>query len=79
MIDTMLRTGLDRRDSTTVMKVLGRFAVGWVLYEQSADGRVMPASEAGFEFGLQALLDGIEDRLGAGLPLEAVARGLAAS
>jgi TetR/AcrR family tetracycline transcriptional repressor len=73
MLATMMRTGLDRADSSAVLQVLGRFAVGWVLYEQSADGRVMPASEAGFEFGLQALLDGIGARLGAGLPLEAVA------
>jgi hypothetical protein len=40
---------------------LGRYAVGWVLDEQIAR-RPPVASEADFEFGLQALLRGLEAR-----------------
>ena len=72
MLATMQRTGLTAGDSRTVLQVLGRFAVGWALYEQSAESRALPSSEAGFEFGLQALLDGIEERLGAGQSLDAL-------
>jgi TetR/AcrR family tetracycline transcriptional repressor len=71
MMETLVRTGFSRRDAAMTLQLLGRFAVGWVLYEQSADPRTPAASETGFEFGLQSLLDGIEERLGADLPLEA--------
>ena len=71
MVDTLVSTGIGRRDSFIVLQVLGRFAVGWVLYEQSTE-RPLSSSEAGFEFGLQALLDGIENRIAAGQSLDAL-------
>lgn len=72
MVSTLADTGMSRKDSFTVLQVLGRFAVGWVLYEQGAGERATANSEIGFEFGLQALLDGIENRLGAGQSIESL-------
>jgi TetR/AcrR family tetracycline transcriptional repressor len=72
MVATLAGTGMSKKDSFTVLQVLGRFAVGWVLYEQNAGERATANSEIGFEFGLQALLDGIENRLGAGQTLESL-------
>jgi TetR/AcrR family tetracycline transcriptional repressor len=72
MMGTLVRTGISPRDAGMALQLLGRFAVGWVLYEQSTDERTPAAGDAGFEFGLQSLLDGVEDRLGAGLSLQAV-------
>jgi TetR/AcrR family tetracycline transcriptional repressor len=70
-------TGLSPHDSALVLQVLGRFAIGWVLYEQSGGMASGVDSDVGFEFGLQALLDGIEKNLGAGRPLEAATTGAA--
>lgn len=72
MSETLQRSGLSVADSVIVLQVLGRFAVGWVLYEQSMGAGAPADSEAGFEFGLQVLLDGIEQRLGKGQSPEAL-------
>jgi TetR/AcrR family transcriptional regulator, tetracycline repressor protein len=61
-VATLQQTGLTAQDSIKALQVLGRFAVGWVLYEQ-AGGRGLEDSEAGFEFGLQSLLDGVENSM----------------
>jgi TetR/AcrR family tetracycline transcriptional repressor len=57
------RSGLSRQDSAMVLQVLGRFAIGWVLYEQRSGPGSLVDSETGFEFGLQALLDRIDKML----------------
>jgi len=72
MLATLQRTGLSMEDGIIVLQVLGRFAVGWVLYEQSAGNAPTTNSEAGFEFGLKALLDGVDAQIRSGRPLEAV-------
>lgn len=70
MVSAMEQSGLGRSDSLAVLQVLGRYAIGWVLYEQSTEpDRAGPSSEASFEFGLRALLQGIEDRLKTGAPV----------
>lgn len=70
MVAALQRSGVGAGDAATIFQVLGRYAVGWVLYEQSqGDNKSPSSSEAGFEFGLRALIDGIEDRLAAGAPL----------
>lgn len=71
MVETLQASGIGRRDSFIILQVLGRFAVGWVLYEQSTE-RPLSSSEAGFEFGLQALLDGLENHIAAGQSLDAL-------
>ena len=72
MLATLQRSGLSLSDGVVVLQVLGRFAVGWVLYEQSGQNPPQANSEAGFEFGLRALLNGIDAQLRAGQPLESV-------
>jgi len=61
-IAALQMTGMAAEDGAMALQVLGRFAVGWVLYEQTS-GRSLADSEAGFEFGLQSLLDGVETRM----------------
>jgi len=69
MLATLQRSGLSLSDGVVVLQVLGRFAVGWVLYEQTS-GRSLEDSEIGFEFGLQSLLDGVENRMASHQPPE---------
>ena len=68
-VATLVQTGLAPDDGVKALQVLGRFAVGWVLYEQTS-GRSLEDSEAGFEFGLQSLLDGVESRMTSSMPSE---------
>ncbi|CAN5155841.1 TetR/AcrR family transcriptional regulator C-terminal domain-containing protein [soil metagenome] len=63
MVGVLVRTGMTPQDGMTVLQVLGRYAVGWALYEQAAEPGDGASSETGFEFGLQALLQGIEDKM----------------
>jgi TetR/AcrR family tetracycline transcriptional repressor len=67
MVGALQRAGLTAPQGVTVLQVLGRYATGWVLYEQASVRESVGDSEKAFEFGLQALLRGIEDRHGAGL------------
>lgn len=53
--------GFSRADARAALMALGRYALGWALDEQLA--RNPPAaSEQDFEFGLQAMLDGLAGR-----------------
>ena len=59
--------GLERVDALHVLASLSRFALGWTMDEQAAQGR-RPDSprmdfDAEFEFGLSALLEGLKARL----------------
>lgn len=72
MVNALVESGMSRDDSLAVLQVLGRYAIGWVLYEQSLnDARGAARSESSFEFGLTALLQGIEDKIAAGHPVAA--------
>jgi TetR/AcrR family tetracycline transcriptional repressor len=53
--------GFSERDARACFMVLARFAMGWALGEQAGPGP-SDASEADFEFGLSAMLDGLEKR-----------------
>lgn len=61
MVRRLEREGFSREDATATLLALGRYAVGWVLDEQVAR-RPPAASEAVFEFGLQAMLRGVAER-----------------
>jgi TetR/AcrR family transcriptional regulator, tetracycline repressor protein len=70
-IAALQMTGMAAEDGAMALQVLGRFAVGWVLYEQTS-GRSLADSEAGFEFGLQSLLDGVQTRMTSRKPPESL-------
>jgi TetR/AcrR family transcriptional regulator, tetracycline repressor protein len=53
--------GFEPEHARGAFMVLTRYALGYALAEQAADGRT-PRSEATFEFGLQALVDGLNAR-----------------
>jgi len=53
------REGFSPVHARACFMVLSRFAMGWALGEQGGPGPT-PASEADFEFGLTAMLDGLE-------------------
>jgi len=58
------RSGLPSKDCSLTLLSLGRFAISWSLYENAAGDRVQPADwEAGFEFGLETFLKGLQVRL----------------
>jgi TetR/AcrR family tetracycline transcriptional repressor len=63
MAKTLARSGLSEKDSRLTLKCLGRFAISWVLYEQTAQQTADQASEEGFGFGLDVFLRGLEARL----------------
>lgn len=60
-----LHSGLSERDSRLTLFALGRFAMGWVLYEQAAARETADGGDAGFEFGLQTALMGVKARVAA--------------
>ena len=53
--------GFSENDARACFMVLARFAMGWALGEQAGRGP-STASEADFEFGLAAMLDGLDKR-----------------
>ena len=59
--------GLEQLDAWHVLASLSRFALGWTMDEQAAQGRRPDAPrmdfDAEFEFGLSALLEGLKTRL----------------
>jgi TetR/AcrR family tetracycline transcriptional repressor len=61
MVARLVREGFPPADAAATLRALGRYAVGWVLDEQTA-GRAAADSEAVFEFGLRAMLDGVAAR-----------------
>jgi TetR/AcrR family tetracycline transcriptional repressor len=61
MIDRLVRAGFRAEEAPYVVWSLGRFALGWSVSEQAAAGaRRRAPVEAGFEFGLKALISGFE-------------------
>ncbi len=60
--------GFSRTDAIWAMIVVGQFTFGWTMDEQAAQGRSIPAERrldpnAGFEFGLGAIIEGLQARL----------------
>ena len=60
--------GLNRTDAWHVLASLSRFALGWTIDEQAARARAPGAQpaidfDAEYEFGLQALVEGLRARL----------------
>jgi TetR/AcrR family tetracycline transcriptional repressor len=53
--------GFSENDARACFMVLARFAMGWALGEQAGRGP-SATSQADFEFGLAAMLDGLETR-----------------
>ena len=65
MIKSLRRSGLSEKDAQMAMLTLGRFALGWVLYEQTAAPRqTLHGGDEGFEFGLQVFLAGLKQMIG---------------
>jgi TetR/AcrR family tetracycline transcriptional repressor len=60
----LIAAGFPEDDARIAFMALARFAMGWALAEQAADG-VTPRSDADFESSLSALLDGLALRRGA--------------
>jgi TetR/AcrR family tetracycline transcriptional repressor len=63
--------GLDHANALHVLASLSRFALGWSIDEQAARARGPETSpgidfDAEFEFGLQALVEGLKSRLASG-------------
>lgn len=68
-VKTLARSGLSELECKLAMQTMRRFAIGSALQEQAtpnapADNIVLTGEE-GFEFGLQAILDGLKARLAA--------------
>ncbi len=60
MIARLMREGFSERHAPFVVWSLGRFALGWTISEQAAGARRRSSSDEAFEFGLTALLSGVE-------------------
>jgi TetR/AcrR family tetracycline transcriptional repressor len=58
------RSGLSERDAAMTLLALGRYAMGWALYETTAGAvRQGPDWQSGFEYGLQTFLKGIRTQV----------------
>ncbi len=65
MVQSLQRSGLAAKEAQLAMLTLGRFAIGWVLYEQTAAPRpTLHGGDEGFEFGLQTFLAGLKQKIG---------------
>jgi hypothetical protein len=67
-VTTLMRSGLADMEARLAMQTLRRFAIGAALQEQSNKGGSAPAGivatgDEGFEFGLQAFIDGLKLRV----------------
>lgn len=62
MVQRLQAAGFSAGDAHDSMMAIGRYVLGWVLYEQATED---VDREHGFEFGLQAMLDGLGQRLAA--------------
>ena len=67
-VKTLMRSGLADMECRLSMQTLRRYAIGAALQEQSNKGAAAAAGivgtgEEGFEFGLQAFIDGLKARL----------------
>lgn len=65
MARTLERSGLSEEDARLTLLALGRYAMGWVLFEQAAERRTIAGGDDGFEFGLQTFLAGVRARVAA--------------
>ncbi|MDO9224152.1 MAG: TetR/AcrR family transcriptional regulator C-terminal domain-containing protein [Caulobacter sp.] len=62
MVQRLRTAGFSASDAHDSMMALGRYVLGWVLFEQASDDL---DREHGFEFGLQAMLSGLDLRVAA--------------
>ena len=69
-VKTLQRSGLSELDSMLAMQTMRRFAIGSALQEQATvdapAGSIVLVGEEGFEFGLQAIVDGLRARIARG-------------
>ncbi|WP_332770417.1 TetR/AcrR family transcriptional regulator C-terminal domain-containing protein [Phenylobacterium sp.] len=61
MVERLERAGFTTTEAHFAFRTLSRFTLGWALDEQAGGGAA--DSEAGFEFGLAVILDGLRARL----------------
>jgi TetR/AcrR family tetracycline transcriptional repressor len=54
------RIGLDPRDSGLILQTMGRFVIGWVLDEQTANAGTLEERDDNFEFALTMMVRGAE-------------------
>ena len=66
-VKTLQRSGLSEIECMLALQTMRRFAVGSALQEQATTdapvGDIVLSGDEGFEFGLQAILDGLRARL----------------
>lgn len=62
MVQRLRAAGFSAADAHDSMMAIGRYVLGWVLFEQASDDL---DREHGFEFGLRAMLDGLGQRVAA--------------
>ncbi len=67
-VKTLMRSGLADMEARLAMQTLRRFAIGAALQEQSNKGGsaavgIVATGDEGFEFGLQAFIDGLKSRV----------------
>ena len=58
MVGRLVSEGFKPKEAAGALLGLGRYALGWALYEQAGPARSASAAQA-FEFGLQAMLAGL--------------------
>ncbi|MDQ0465140.1 TetR/AcrR family tetracycline transcriptional repressor [Caulobacter ginsengisoli] len=61
MVGRLEAAGFTAQEGRDAMMTLGRYVLGWTLHEQAAG--LEPDSDRGFEFGLEAMLNGVGLRL----------------
>jgi TetR/AcrR family tetracycline transcriptional repressor len=69
-VTNMLAAGFPMGDAVWAMITVAQFTFGWSMDEQAAAGRPPPpnpsmTAEAGFEFGLSVIMEGLKARLAA--------------
>ena len=67
-VKTLMRSGLADMEARLAMQTLRRYAIGAALQEQSNKGGsaavgIVASGDEGFEFGLQAFIDGLKVRI----------------
>lgn len=69
-VKTLMRSGLSELDSKLGLQTMRRFAIGSALQEQATTdappGDIVLRGKEGFEFGLNAIIDGLRARIAAG-------------
>lgn len=64
MVERLERAGFSHAEAHFAFRTLSRFTLGWALDEQSSEAAAVD-SDAGFEFGLSVILEGLKVRLAA--------------